>query len=160
MNTRDQRNWIIAAVFGVVFWVMATVIATAQHVPSLTVEGDRVTIDADFAWHHPDLAGVEIIQGVPLQHPSVVASSDGASPIVLKMPPGSHEITTLGFPADRMNPDRGQQTLTAIVSAPTRQQQINELYATYLGTRDRIIAIAPTTAEVLKALISYAGGDE
>jgi hypothetical protein len=141
-------------------WICLLGRAVAQEAPTLTVTGNEVTIAADIAWHNPDLNGVEIVQGTPLQHPSVIASSDGASPIILRMPAGTHEITALGYPADRMKPIREQATLAADIAAATRQQQISELYATYLSTRDQIIAMSPTTAEAINAILAYARGTE
>lgn len=136
----------------------SAVVADAQHVPSLTVTGNEVTIDANFAVYNSNLQGVEIVQGTELSHPSVVASNNFTDPIILRMPPGTHEITAFGFPADPMQPERDEQTLTAVVEAPTRQQQINALYAKYLAARDEIIAMTPTTAEAVNALMAYARG--
>lgn len=155
LSREDLKNWAMLALAGVAFWAFA-LSAFAQQSPSVSVSGNLVTISADLAWHDPDLEGVEVIQGTPLSSPSVFASTDGASPIVLRMPPGTHTIDALGFPADRMNPQREYLTLPAVVEVPSRQDRLNELYATYLEARDKILELSPTRAEAIEAILNYA----
>lgn len=136
------------------FFALLASTAIGQHVPSLTVSGDVVTIDADIAWHG-SIGGVELLQGTELSSHGVYASADGASPIVLRLPAGSHAITALGFPANRLQPVRTPATLMAAVVPPQRQEQINAALANMLAARDAFLALAPTAQEVADALTSF-----
>jgi len=153
----NRSTRIITAAFTIA-WLLPGFVY-AQHVPTLSVNGDLVTIDADIAWHDNSVPGIVVVQGTPLTQPNIVASSDGSSPIILKMPEGTHTISALGFPADRANPQRTFATLSAVVLPPDRQQVINSAYAKLFQSRDNfiaasseIVALAPTPAEVATAL--------
>lgn len=108
--------------------LLLAVTASQTHTPSATVSGDIVTVDADIAFL-PDasaagvsatlLAGTELVSS-----PNVAASTDGASPIQWRLPPGQYDITAYGFPDDRVNPVRNVAILTVTIQAPDRSDAI------------------------------------
>lgn len=135
--------------------------ALGQHVPSLTVAGRTVTIDADIAWFDTLPDGFELLKGTTLSSPGILASSDGESPIVFRAPAGTYNISAFGFPADRKKPVREFKSLTASLT-PTRQDNINWTYANVVTARDQYIVAAkaltdltPTTQEIIAALNAY-----
>jgi hypothetical protein len=127
------------------------------HVPAATVDGDVVTVFADFA--HLESAPLEVVQGVVLDGPDLVASSDGQLPIVWKLSPGTYEITAFGYPDNRLLPNRNKVLLTVVIENPTRQQQIKEAFQKFSianaeaqAARDEIKTLKPTKAEISAAL--------
>lgn len=145
--------------------LLSTALATTQtHTPSVAVQGDIVTVDADIAMvvdSGPATVAGELISGVPLLSAAgtFAASDDGVSPIVWKLPPGEYLITAYGFPEDRLNPIRNVVTLTANVSTPDRGQQIAEaLQQLTLAlfdagkARQELDTLNPTRQELIDAL--------
>lgn len=137
------------------------------HMPSLVVDENIVTIDADIIALDGaiDISTIELLEGTVLSAPSVFASSDGVSPIVLKMPVGVHSISAWGFPEDRMFPERNYIVLSATINAPTREQLIVSAYKELLKIRaewnSMIVSINelnPTKQETRDALVKIASG--
>ena len=144
-------------------FAMAFVIQT--HTPTATVNGDVVTVAADFAYIDNAVGTavvipVAITQGTILADDNnMLASSDGTSPITWQLSPGTYKVTAFGYPDDRMSPMRTMVVLDVTIGSPTRQQQITDAVRAYsLATYDAAQALSelrtlkPTRAELLAAL--------
>ncbi len=87
------------------FFLSLAIFLPQTHVPSLSVSGSVVTIDADVAWitaAPPEFGNgsSDMIQdGTVLQAglPLCSASYDGERPIVWSLPPGDYQIHAFGF---------------------------------------------------------------
>lgn len=161
LTPRDVRNWLLLATLSWLTFALFGAAAWSQHTPSVLTPsaelhpGVEIAIDADVLWHDPNLQGVEVVAGTVLMHDSIVASSDGSSPIVLRLPAGTHSIDALGFPADRMNPQRLHKVLSLAVVETGRQEQVTAALAEMFAARDRFLALTPTAQEVADALTSF-----
>ena len=143
-------------------FLLLTAIANAQtHTPTHTVDGQRVTIDADIVFWSAsqNMTGFSLIQGVPLMAPTQAASVDGVSPIIWEIPPGTYQLTAYGFPDDRENPQRTSAVLDIVVNAPTRIEDIrialtawlNSLNDVYLA-RANLQTLNPTRQELIDVI--------
>lgn len=135
------------------------------HIPTLTVDGSRVIVDADIAWiTAPDpVDGVEVLQGSIFSGASagsgMAASHDGRSPIIWRLPPGEYTVRAYGFPDDRLNPQRTSVDLVAVVTQSDRRRQIREslnrltlALFDVASARDALQQLNPTRAEIQDAL--------
>lgn len=145
--------------------VMAGAPLHAQtHTPAdPVVQGDLVTLDGSIAWHD---AGIDslVVQGSTLGLPGIYSSAGGGDPIKLRMPPGTHEITVLGFPDAGTNL-RASVVQSVTIGEPTRVAQLVEAYRRLFAAQDAwraaheaIEAIKPTRDEVIEALGIAFGG--
>jgi hypothetical protein len=119
--------------------------------PTVVVDKNTVTVYGDIAWFNtPVPEGLELIQGTPLTgRDSLAASYDGVEPIIWRVPTsGTHSITAYGYPDDRMNPDRPEAILEVVITAPTRQQDINAALLEY-AQRKFQLQMAITTLRAL-----------
>ncbi len=128
------------------------------HVPTATVSGDIVTVNADFAYL--DVEPLEVVQGTILTDTSLIASKDGKLPVSWRLPPGTYSITAFGFPDNRMLPNRNKAILTVTVENPTRQKQITDALQRFSlanieaeVAREEIKTLKPTRAEISAALV-------
>jgi hypothetical protein len=71
----------------------------SSHIPSLMVSGSIVTVDANVAILSASVEEYELVSGIALfGSEGNIASSTGAlSPIVFRLPSGTHDIVTFGF---------------------------------------------------------------
>jgi hypothetical protein len=133
------------------------------HIPTATVSGDVVTVNADFAYLDLPDSGVSvgIVQGVQLVgDPAILSSTDGKLPVVWRLPPGTYSITAFGYPDNRLLPNRNKVILTVTVENPTRQQQIADALQRFSVAnveaemaREEIKTLKPTRAEISAALV-------
>ncbi len=138
---------------------------TVQALPTATVTGDVVTINADIAWIEPASGTAVVVpiatpQGTILIDPTMLASSDGISPVAWQLSPGNYKVTAFSYPTDRMNPQRTEVTLDVVIASPTRQQQIRAaLQQLTLAKADvsealaELAALKPTKAELRAAAL-------
>lgn len=140
-------------------------LASAQtHTPAAAVvQGDTVTIDGSFCWHDAAISST-IAQGNTLTLPGIYANPGGREPIKLKMAPGTHKITVLGF-ADVGSNLRKAVEQTVTIGTPTRESQLIDAYKMLESGKDlwrianeQIAAIKPTRDEVIAALQALATG--
>lgn len=152
-------NFVVRTV--AIFFLFTSCVFAQTHQPSVTVDGRTVTFDADTMWwdHAQDMTGFIMIQGTPIHGPRYAVSSDGISSIGWTVPPGSYTVTAHGFPDDPMFPNRVVKTLTVIVEAETRQEQINDAVYRFYFHRDNWQAakkdmkdLQPTDAELETAI--------
>ncbi len=138
---------------------------TVQALPTATVTGDVVTINADIAWIEPAsgtavVVPLETVQGTILIDPTMLASNDGIGPVAWRLSPGNYKVTAFSYPADRLNPQRTEVTLDVVIASPTRQQQIRTaLQKLTLAKVDaaealnELAALKPTKAELRAAAL-------
>jgi hypothetical protein len=132
--------------------------------PPPTIENNDgiVTIHADLAWMDGYLPeGAKTISGTVLGggSPSLRASVDGVSPIVLQLPPGTYSIDAYGYPIDRMDPLRAFETFEVVITAPDRIQQLARMLTEFsqrlyqFENIKRDIALFNPTREELKQVL-------
>jgi len=131
--------------------------------PTLIVDKDRITISADIAWFNDPLPpGSVLIQGTPLAgQDSLAASYDGVQPIIWSVPIGEYSITAYGYPDNRMQPQRPEAVLDAVVVGPTRQMQITAALLEYAQRQyqtqmalETLQTLVPTRQELRDAIIT------
>ena len=133
------------------------------HVPTATVNGDVVTVSADFAYVDPAVGTsvvvpVSVVEGTVLVDRTMLASNDGVKPIAWQLPPGDYKVTAFGYPDNRLSPMRTKVVLDVTVLSPSRQQQIVDALKQYaISSADTAEAVAaiktlkPTKAELAAA---------
>lgn len=158
------RMLLILSMVLLVGLVTADTTAGQAHTPApAVVNGNEVTIDGSFCWHDATIAST-IGQGQTLTLPGIFANVGGREPIILKMPPGTHKITVLGFPDDGGNLRRAVEQ-QVVVGQPTRQDRLVAAYKLveegknlWRLANEQISALKPTRAEVIAALQAIAAG--
>lgn len=144
---------------------VASSAASQTHTPAAAVvEGDTVTIDGSFAWHDPGINS-SIAQGSTLSMPGIYANPGGRESIKIKMPPGKHVITVLGFPDAPTGSLRKAVVQEVNIGTPTRQAQLIEVYKAIENGKnmwrlaaEKLDELKPTRAEVVAALQALAAG--
>lgn len=156
----------IKQVFGAVLVALTLAASTfaQQHTPAdPVVQGDTVTIDGSICWHD---AGIDsmVMQGSTMGLPGIYSTAGGTDPIRLRMPPGTHTITVLGYPDAGTNL-RASIEQTVTIGQPTRVAQLVEAYRRLFSAQEAwraahtaIESIAPTREEVIEALGVAFGG--
>lgn len=149
-----------------ILWVLVIATCNAQsHTPkSPVVDGDTVTIDGSICWHDANIAS-KIAQGSTLSLPGIYANGGGRDSIKIKMPPGTHTLTVLGFPDNPEGSTRKAVTQQVTVGAPTRKSILVDTYRMleqgknlWREANEKIDTLAPTRAEVIEALQFLASG--
>lgn len=129
--------------------------------PTIEQDGDIVTIHADIAWIEGTLPpNAQTISGTVLSgRENMLASIDGVSPIVWSLPPGDYTVKAYGYPLDRMDPLRAEQTFVLTVLIPDRLQRLSRLLLEfsqrlyqYEAVRAEIVAMSPTRQELSNVL--------
>ena len=111
-----------------------TIFAPQPGLPTATITGDVVSVNADIAWVESVVAGtvvkpVAIPQGTMLAgDQTLIASSDGKLPVAWKLLPGSYKVTAFSYPANRFIPIRTEVILDVVIASPTRQQDIRAAF--------------------------------
>lgn len=138
----------------IVAMLLASVASAQTHTPSHTVDGRRVTVDADICFWDAgqNMDGFTLVQGTPLMAASIAASKDGTSPIIWEVPPGTYQMTAYGFPDDRMNPERQTATLNIVADPVPRDEAIREALIAWFVARSTLQQLNPTRQELLDGL--------
>jgi hypothetical protein len=147
----------------------AMMAATLQdsHVPSYTVDGNVVTIDAEIAWipqntetntNPTEFELLDKSQQGPGEYIALI-SGKPSERIRWKLAPGTWEITALGHADDLANPMRQERRFTFTVDGPTRSEQIVELVVAYLSAKRDLQMLEPPASrgEILQAVIDAIG---
>ena len=140
-----------------------TLFAPQPALPTATITGDIVTVNADIAWVESVVAGtvvkpVSIPQGTILIDSTMLASSDGNLPVAWKLLPGTYKVTAFSYPANRFIPVRTEVLLDVVIASPTRQQDIRaalqkltEAKADVGDAKVALDVLKPTKAELRAA---------
>lgn len=149
----------IKQVFGAVLIALVASSSLAHTPAAPVVQGDTVTIDGSFCWHDSDINST-IAQGMTLQLPGIYSNVGGTEPIKLRLPPGTHTLTVIGFP-ESGNRVAVEQTVT--IGEPSRESELIAAYKLleqgknlWRSANEQLAALAPTRAEVIQALQSMA----
>ena len=133
-----------------------TVAAQDAHVPTITVTGRIVEVDANIAWVSVTPAGgeVRLVTGVELVGDvTLAANNDTAERVRWELSPGVWEITALGHPDDPANPDRQQQVFPVTIASPTRTDDIRDAVLQLLTAQLQLDQLNATRAEIITAIL-------
>ncbi len=126
------------------------------HIPTITVSGDIVTIEGNFAWiaNQPADSTFALVAGTPLisNDGSLSSSYDASEPMQWRLSPGVWEFTAMGYPDNYASPNRNVATLTATIEAPDRIAQLRDILSRLTISRAELQQFSPTRAEILSAL--------